>query len=296
MGIDADRFKRNNKKIGNDTWAQWLADEPPAAGAEAELRQRRVQQANSYQPRPVAPPLTPPTAAVPPQSSTPISAPNTTPAATVSIQIHMPSFRGSRVARAVQAAWQSLRRLSNWYTSQFALNRARTVGFSALLTLAVVGAFILPLLHLIHGGADHATGSSAGALSPKYSKPPFTVVVPSSKPKLATPDGVHAAYDGTKNVYTYSDSIGGNGFIVSEQPIPEQFNAAADAINSIGPKIYGPTAANSTVNTFAGDAYVTLSNKGAQTIVFSVRNLLMFIQSAHKFSDTAIQDYINSMQ
>jgi hypothetical protein len=284
MGIDADRFKRHNKKIGSDTWAQWLADEAPTAAAQAELRQRQVQQANRYQPRQAVPPP------VSPQST-----PAASPAATVSIQIHMPSLQNSRLARAWRLVWRSPRRLAAWYTTQFNLYRARTISLSILATMALVGVVMVPVLHLTaHGGASQAT--SAGALSPKYSKPPFTVVVPSSKPKLATPDGVHAAYDGTKNVYTFSDSIGSDGFIVSEQPIPTQFNTAADAINSIGPKIYGPTASSSSVNTFAGEAYVTTSTKGAQTVVFSVHNLLMFIQSAHKFSDTAIQDYINLMQ
>ena len=170
----------------------------------------------------------------------------------------------------------------------------RTMALSAISVLVVAGLVAGPFLHL--GSSKAGKGTAAAGSTVKYKKPPFKVIVPPSKPKLATPDGVHAAYDGNKNVYSFSDTIGNNGFILSEQPIPDKFNTAQDAISSIGPQIYGATATNHTVNTFAGDAFVTVSSKGAQTVIFSTNNLLMFIQSSYKFSDTQIQDYINALQ
>lgn len=309
------------KKKGNskEAWLDWLSDDAPSPQAQAELRQRHVQRANTYQPRQFTPQSGAPSvnpslnhqqpaqaarpAPTQPQafrSAVPPTAAPLPPQAAagqgsgVSIQINIPQLRLERLRRLIARIRDAGRRFRGWFALQWVDHKPRVITVSLLAVLVLASLVATPLLHR---GAKGGTGDAAAAApSVKYNKPPFSVVVPGSKPKLATPDGVHAAYDGTKNTYSYSDSIGQNGFIVSEQPIPDKFNTAADAISSIGPQIYGPTAINHTVTTFSGDALVTLSSKGAQTIVFSVHNLLMFIQSSHKFSDTDIQDYINSLQ
>jgi hypothetical protein len=309
-------WKKGNSK---EAWLDWLSDDAPSQEAQAEMRRQHVRRANTYtprqftpqsgenpslsgqaqpqgsaapiQPRPPAQAVSQTSQAQPPRQAAPVQPQaRTGQGSGVSIQINIPQLRLNWLRRL----GGFFGRIRSRFTYQWAFHRPRVITISLLAAMVVASLLATPVLHL--GTDNKGAASTAGATGPKYKKPPFTVVVPSSKPKLATPDGVHAAYDGNKNVYTYSDSIGQDGFVVSQQPIPDQFNTAEDAISSIGPKIYGPTATSHTVATHAGEAYVTVSSKGAQTVVFSVHNLLMFIQSSHDFSDIEIEDYVNLLQ
>lgn len=323
---DMDMFKK--KGNSKEAWLDWLSDDAPSQEAQAALRRQHVQRANTYQPRQFTPqsgtpavnpslsgqqtapeaPTQPVTPQQPPQPvqtptqqpqavqattasvATPVR-PQPTPGQGVSIQINIPQLHLDKFRRfkARIVGWIGQGRA--WFVRQWVANKPRTIAVSAVAVLVLASLLARPLL--VHG--KHSDNTAAvGASAPKHAKPTFAVVVPSSKPRLATPDGVHAAYDGTKNSYSYSDSIGSNGFIVSEQPIPDKFNTADEAVKQIGPQIYGPSNGH-IVSTNSGDAYVTSRGKTAQTVVFSVHNLLMFIQSSHVFSDTDVQDYINGL-
>lgn len=324
--MDISRFKK--KGNSKEVWLDWLSDDGPAPDAQAELRERYKQQANTYQPRQVTPPPAPqpnptlgPQSVAPPEPARPlqaaqpqpqavrpqitptppISAPqpvnsaNPTNAAGVSIQINIPQLSFKRLRRWLEFVRSWIRRGRDWFLAQLATNKRRTIAVSVLAVLVVAGIFVPPLLHFGAKGNASLGGANSGVATAKYDKPPFTVVRPSSKPKLGTPDGVHSAYDGTKNTYSYGDSIGGNGFILSQQPIPPQFKDGAAAVADIGPKLN--TTPGHTINTLFGDAYVSVNPKtGAQSVAATIRNLLIFIQSSHKFTDTELTDYINTLQ
>jgi hypothetical protein len=316
------------KKKGNkQAWLDWLADDPPAPDAQAELRERFKQQANSYRPvnrslqghppvqQPVAQPVPPqpsvaaPQAPVQPQavSQTP-PAPKPVPAspeasqgsvpATVSIQIHFPSLKNGPLGKLFASIKQGSGVTKTWVRHQFANHRRRSltiaIGVPLLLVLLIVPPlFIFGKNPMSESGGT--SGSSAGATA-KYEKPTFDVVTPSTKTKLATPDGVHAAYDGEKNVYTYSDGIGGNGFTVSQQPIPPQFSDGTTAVETIAPTLYkGVTPVK--LNVITGTAYVSTNPKyNSQALVLNVRDVLVFIQSSHAFKDSEWVSYINTLQ
>lgn len=313
---------KNNKQA----WLDWLADDPPAAGAQAELRERFKQQANSYQPvnrahqptvaaspapvqQTVAPPAQASNAAQPaPTPAAPSAAP-----ATVSIQIHIPALHTERFKRAAtqikrwfvwlqvqaQKAWSWLRTQSlPWARTQFREHRARATAITVAVAVLLIAPIGFTLLHstgvLTAGGGSHGTAS--GGTAKKPTKPSYEVVRPSNKPNLATPDGKNAAYDSSRQEYSYRDSIGTNGFIVSQQPVPAKFGTGQLAVTAIAPTVMkGITPVK--LNVVTGSAEVSTNpNNGNQIVVASVRTLLLFIQSGHQFTTTEWENYLNTLQ
>jgi hypothetical protein len=321
------------KKRGNNkqAWLDWLADEPPAADAQAQLRERFKQQANSYQPlnRTAAPPaqhqaqpqhtpVAPVAAPQTPQQAQPVSrtpqvlhqpqaaqkpAKPAAPA-TVSIQIHIPAFHGERFKKLAAKFKQVKTQVKHWYTvaeawllDQYQRERKRTIGITVG-SVVVLLLLIVPPLFLLNGNDKTANGSSTGtsAGGVKQEKPSYDPVRPSNKPKLGTPDGVRAAYDSTRKSYTYSDSIAGNGFTVSEQPLPAQFKDGDDAVERVAPTLNkGVTPVK--LKSLTGSAYVSTNAKyNSQTVVTSIRSLLIFIQSSHAFKNSEWEAYLNTLQ
>lgn len=319
--------KKNSNK---QAWLDWLADEAPTPSAQAELRERFKRQANSYQPvnraRPQQlPPEAPqPSLAAPQtvlqpqpvshttsaqrQAAGPSGASRASAPATVSIQIHLPSLKSKRFKQLAQFTKQvvstvklGLNSGKIWFLHQLATNKPRTLGISIGVPIIITLLLLPPLLHFGYGADEAASsgssanGTSAGAKA-GYDKPPFEVVTPSSKTKLATPDGVHAAYDGERNTYSYSDTINGSGFTVSQQPIPAQFKDGQAAVESIGPTL-NKGVTPSTLNVITGFAAVSTNPKyNSQTVVANVRDLLIFITSSHAFKDSEWVSYLNSLQ
>ncbi len=308
------------KKKGNskEAWLDWLHDEPPSLSAQAELRERFKQQANSYKPinrsQPAALPTAQPSVAATQSTNQARAVSQTPPAqnsaagqsgaskgktpATVSIQIHLPTFQFKRLRRLIATCKHGWGFATGWISQQFRTSRNRSVGICVAIIVVLLGVFVPPLLNLggkAKTGTGSTTGGSAGA-DAGYEKPPFVVVAPSSKPKLATPDGVHAAYDGVKNSYSFSDSISGNGFTVSQQPIPPQFSDGQTAVDSIAPTLNkGVTPVN--LKPITGPAYLSTNPKyDSQTVVASIRNLLIFIQSSHAFKPVEWENYLNTLQ
>ena len=284
-------IRKSTSKINDKAWLDWLSNDPPAAGARAELRERAVRQANTYQPRPLQPPAEP--AKPEPKPDAKAAQP-----ATVSIQIHIPALQTEKFHRVKDKLLDWLEDSYQAVRSLIAANRRRSLIIALVTVLVLVGLFVPPLVLGKHGKGGNqggaAAGSSAGAAT-SYAKPPFDVVVPSSKPKLATPDGVHSAYDGKRNTYSFSDNIGGDGFIVSQQPIPSSFKGGQDAVTKIGPTLGDSTPVK--ISTLFGEAYIATNPKtSAQSVVVSVRDLLVFMQSAHDFKDSEWVTYINALQ
>jgi hypothetical protein len=315
------RFK---KKKGNSkqAWLDWLADEGPSTDAKAELRERFKQQANSYQPRrpqPVAPAAPQTTVVAPghaPQAQ-PVS--NTTPApnhastasnapapATVSIQIHIPVVHTERFRRAAAKVKGWIPQLKTWIfqgwewlRGQYQYERKRTVGIGVGVVVVIALLFLPPLFNFGYGKDKTAKGGSGGTnagATTKIKKPTYEVVRPSSKPQLAEPDGVHAAYDSKRQSYSFRDYMGDNGFTVSQQPVPPQFKDGATAVETLAPTLVKgvkPTA----LKTLFGTAYVATNPKySSQALVLTVRDLLIFIQSGHAYTNDEWVNYINALQ
>lgn len=334
--------KKENSK---EAWLDWLRDEPQSVSAQQDLRDRFKRQANSYQPVNRAQPQYPSSAPISlparaqesiehrlhqtytvapqsqhqPQSESQgqaTSASNSAPAvtnshktalpATVSIQIHLPSFQSARFQnfarwsnRIITAIRQGTILAKNWYQRQLVTHRVRTLGFSIGIPIGFLLLFVPPLLNFGNDKTKTTSGSTTGTTAGaavKYDQPPFEVITPSGKTKLATPDGVHAAYDGTKNTYSFTDSIGDNGFTVSQQPLPPQFSEGKTAVETIAPTI-NKGVTPTTLKILTGNAAVSTNPKyNSQTVVVAVRNQLLFIQSSHQFKTTDWENYLNTLQ
>lgn len=309
------------KKQGKNkqAWLDWLADEPPAVGAQAELRERFKQQANGYRPvdRTRAPqpagPAMPLRQAPQTQAATPSVASAKTatsqPAApaTVSIQIHIPAFHTERFKRGIAKLKQWAGQFKDWLRQagvwlwnqarmQYQEHRGRTVGTAVVVLLLLIAPLGFALFHGAKTAGGSSGGTAGGAAAKKQAKPTYEVVRPSNKPNLATPDGKNAAYDSSRQEYSYRDSIGTNGFTVSQQPVPAKFGTGQLAVNAIAPTVMkGITPVK--LNIITGAAEVSTNpNNGSQIVVASVRTLLIFIQSGHQFTTTEWEDYLNTLQ
>jgi len=170
----------------------------------------------------------------------------------------------------------------------------KMIGF-VLLGLLI---FVLVLwggYHLFHG-SNQKQGKQTAYIRPAathitYSKPDFSPVAPASEATLLNP-GHGAIFDGVKDTYSYEDKLDNVEIIVSEQPIPSNFSSAKVALLSIAKSINAATllVTKSSTGYLATD---TVSNQ--QTVVYTLDNLLIFIQSPFTHPTSAWIGYLNSL-
>ncbi len=256
--MDANRFRR--KKIDDKAWVDWLSDEPPAAGVQQEVRQKRMRRANEYRPR----------------SAQPTTKSADEPAPAVSIQINLPAFDKEKFRRRKRLLFARLKRV------QRKLLRHRKwliIGSTAVLVL-IVGSSITEVVRHNHRRTEalkvaHRAGQN---LTRVATKPSFMPAVPVGKDYLATPDGKQSRYDGTHDTYSFADTLEGDHITVSEQPAPKKFASGQDAVDSIAALSFKSA---KRVSVGVTTAYIASFDKSeAQTAITTVNGLLVFVQSS----------------
>lgn len=293
------RLKAGRKEgINKQQWLDWLSDEPPTSAAQAELRQKRLEQARRAQyqgPRVAAPsPQNQPVATQPPQRPQPT--PAAPPASGVSIQINIPQFQRpqfTRVRRAYRYVLTQFKRLTH---KQLIIIGA----VAAVIIVSWIGAAITQ--HAVkHRTAAQQSGtasqSAAGGATGDVasSKPDFTPVVPSGKSSLATPDNTHARYDATKQSYSFFDSIDGKQVTVSQQRMASSTEAAQDALQA-AKNLQNANTTGHKIQTGWGEATVLINQKyNTLMVVFSVQDKLVFLQSTNIIGDNVLVKYVNSL-
>ncbi len=121
-------------------------------------------------------------------------------------------------------------------------------------------------------------------------KPDFKPLLPEGK-QPNNPSG-KIGYDGTRKVASYKDKIGEVDITISQQPLPQSFQKEPDQeLQKLATSISATTALSSTPK-----AYLGISEKGPQTVVFHKNGLLVFLYAEHKIEDAAWTDYINKLQ
>lgn len=268
--MDLNRFKLGNKQdsVKQQAWADWLSDAPPPATVRLEERARRRTEANTYVPR------TPVSPVVPPSSQTPTG---------VSIQINLPQFHKPQFRRT-KVAWATLRPQ---------LTRRRIITVTSI--IVIVGG-LWGTLAILKQRHDHAAAQAAltaiQQATPQVRKLAFTPAVPSTEQQLAIPDNVRAKFDPSKNNYSFVDLIANKQLTVSEQPLASSDVAKQQVISAA--KLLHATVP---LNTGWGTAYIATNQKyNSQTVVVSVRELLIFLQSPFSFTNDQWATYINSLQ
>lgn len=122
----------------------------------------------------------------------------------------------------------------------------------------------------------------------------FDPVAPADKPELASgKTSQQTAYNADKQLYSYTDTYLEGTITVSQQPLPSEFKANPDSLQTVAAAI----GATSTFETAFGKAYVaTSSNETSQRLVFIRRELLISMESTKKYDNDAWKLYIESLR
>ncbi len=124
-------------------------------------------------------------------------------------------------------------------------------------------------------------------------KASFTPIAPASHPELGAYAKDKTYYDPKRDEYSYMDSMQGDQFTVSQQVLPEKYSSGQDAVD----KISASLAAKEPIVTASGIAYMnTAADTGKQTIVLSMKGLIVFIQSGAKHSVSDWANYIATLK
>lgn len=258
MGFDLGRFKSSKDK---QDWVDWLADDPVPASIRGKMRERAVQDAS----RPVI---------RRPVSVSPASAEDKSPKAptAVSINISIPKI--------------ALKKPSFKIPSQLLARKKWFAG--GVVAVVLIGTSTTTFLVTRPDG--NKTSDKPGVLADTDQKADFQYSLPKGGG-----DGLEGAvrFDAERKVVNYKDSIGGVAITVSQQPLPEAFRQDTD---SKVKKMAEGFSATKTIATANPTAYIGSSEKGPQTVIFSKKDLLVFIQSAKKIDDHDWAEYITNLK
>lgn len=101
-----------------------------------------------------------------------------------------------------------------------------------------------------------------------------------------------AAYEPEKQVTSFSDKIGENSIVVSEQPLPPDFKDNPDGRVEIFAKNNN---FNELLQIESGRAHLGTSIKGPQSVVFQRDGVMVFLRSEKKIMNTDWVRYINNL-
>lgn len=258
MGIDLGRFRSNKDK---DEWVDWLADDPVPASIRNKMRSQAVQQAS----RPIV-------RRVGESTTTPEVKKDSTAPATVSINISIPRF--------------NLKKPTITIPPQLLNYRKQIIGGAAVLVL--VSGVTTTLLMTRSDGKK--SSDTPGVLSENDQKADFDYSLPKGNS-----EGLDGAvkFNAERKVVNFRDSIGGIAITISQQPLPAGFKEDTDAKVK---KLAEEFSATKTIATANPTSYIGTSEKGPQTVIFSKKNLLVFIQSTKKIDDHDWAEYITNLK
>lgn len=268
MGIDLNRFK--GKKPSQE-WLDWLADDPVPSGIRARIRSHSVRSASRPQPRSSTNSRTSSKSTT--QDHPKIDDGNKT----VSIHISVPD--GKKLKAGINRAKTSI--------GKYKPNR--TVGMGVA-SLVIIGVGVFAVVAILGDDKTDQPSGDTSVLSKATAKPDFDYSLPKGKE-----DQVDQAvkFDATKKVVNYVDSIGGVTITVSQQPLPAGFSDnAQDKVR----KLAEDYSANHPLTTANPTAYLGTDSKGPQTVIFTKKNLLVFIQSSNRIDDHDWAEYITNLQ
>jgi hypothetical protein len=292
----------------NDWFDWWLSDEQPGPKAQQQIRHFRVKQANSYRKRNVPTPK-------PPQVAPAADSDGKSLVINLSIpKIKPPKFDFIKVKNGkyqLDLKLTSLRTLaviicgvilaSVAFSHLFSRSSAPASTTGSEAAQAASNSNSLPK---ISGETQTAAGqnlqsgfsanSSNKATAPGGASPTFTPAVPITESELIKPTPIRTAYDPSRKVYTIMDSFRGAPLTINEQALPSlqpEANQAAVKENAAQVGIAQP------ISLPASTAYmVTDSKTNIQTVIFYVRNVLVYVNSLVQHSADDWKGYISLFQ
>lgn len=124
-------------------------------------------------------------------------------------------------------------------------------------------------------------------------EPEFVTITPNHKSISELGGWTKISPDGAAPVYTYIDRIDGININVSEQSLPEDFKTDTEQkVKNLATSFN----ASQKITTNEKSIYIGQSRDGAQSIIFSKNNLLVFIKTDKKINNSSIVSYINSLE
>lgn len=157
----------------------------------------------------------------------------------------------------------------------------------------VVGAVVLLVIAIFLIANWPQQPSQQPDRSQPASTPQYQTVLPSGKTikdlggwkKLSPPKG--------SSFYAYQDEVDGVRVNVSQQQLPKDFQSNTNQKVAELAKAYNATT-QLTIDS-GTTAYIGLSAKGPQSVIFTKDNLLVFIQSEKKLPNNEWKRYISSL-
>lgn len=163
-----------------------------------------------------------------------------------------------------------------------------------IVSVALIAGGVFATSKLIHHTPQSALNGGDKLKTAVAGSPTYTPVVPETKSELASTKTAGTGFDGTRDTYSYQDSISGLAFTVSQQPMPSDNATPQAKIDKIAKAIGGTTVVkipNGTKGYISGDV-----KSGNQVIVFTLHNLLVFIQSPFSHPPSDWETYIATLK
>jgi hypothetical protein len=299
-------IKPRNPKQNRKDWLDWLSDDLPTQKVREELRSFRVKQANTYKSR-VQQPIHNAAKTVNLARSD---------GKTLVINLSMPKFKVPKL-NFIKAG-------TNGYQLDLQINDTRNliIGAGVVLLLVtgvshlfsqdstvtetskpIVSSSVVPGTATVSSQSTSVLGesktaqpstaskNSSSSSSSSKLKPSFLPAVPSNKPELANSIPVRTAYDSSRGVYTFMDTFKGAPLTVNEQSLSGESASYQSSVKQNADK-FGATQA---LTLAGGTAYVGVDKDTKfQIIVFSVRNVLVVVNSIAQHNASDWTPYLNS--
>lgn len=127
------------------------------------------------------------------------------------------------------------------------------------------------------------------------STPKFDTLLPSEKSIEDLGGWTRVSPPDRDAVFAFSDSLDGTKVIVSQQPLPKEFQSGDknEAIEDLAKGYNANRFITATGNT---KIYIGTSAKGPQSVIFTKRNLLILIKSQATITDDSWISYVNSLK
>lgn len=257
MGIDLGRFKPKK----NDEWMEWLADDPVPTSIRNKMRTKAVQDAARQTARR-------PGATAKPQAEQARSAKQSA----ISIHISIPKVKFRKPDISIPPQLMARKR---WLVGG---------AFGLVLVVGVAGSLA------ISGGRSNQDQDAPAVLSENDQKANFAYSLPKGDTDAIDGD---VRYDSQRKVVNFKDSIGGVDITISQQPLPEDFGTDTE---SKVKKLAEGFSADRALTTANPTAYIGKSVEGPQTVIFSKKDLLVFIFSVKEIDDHDWAEYITNLQ
>lgn len=265
MGMDFKRFRRSE----GDDWIDWLSDDPVPPSVREKMRQNAVRDASrpasrgNYDYRPNGTPVAP-------QGQ--VDAPDAEKKRNVSIHLSIPEIKKPDLAgiRNVVAKWP---------------RKYVVAGCSTLGVVVVFG-----VAALVISGSSEKGSDKPEVLSGNTAQPTFAYSLPKGDSKSID---APVKYDSQRKVVNFRDSIGGVGITISQQPLPESFKD--DPQNKVK-KLAEDFSATEVLSTATPTAFLGTAIEGPQTVIFTKKDLLVFIQSEKKIDNKDWAEYVTNLQ